>query len=206
MPDEREVAQLVQRVKDGDDDALTSLYDLHAEALMAFVKSRLLKMQQPMDDAVDDICQATWTGVVKGLVRFRVDAKFSTWLNAIAENQIATYLTKKGRSIAQQAPLTKEGKDTFWAEAEDRSRGLLDAASRTDLGERLQKLIGTLSPDLRQVFILRQLEGLDNEAIAELLGVHENTVTNRWNRAAGALQSQLGDFTDLLPREKATRR
>jgi RNA polymerase sigma-70 factor (ECF subfamily) len=61
----------------------------------------------------------------------------------------------------------------------------------TDVSDLLEKALSRLDPDLRSIFLLREMENLGYEAIAETLGIPAGTVASRLNRARRELQGIL---------------
>lgn len=141
----------------------------------------------------EDGAQEALISAYRHLRSFRGDAKFSTWLTTIAINEGRKRLRKsKGRaedSIEEQiqelegdytpAPLTD------WREIP------LEALERKELREALRAAVTELPDIYRQVFALRDLEGMNIEETAEVLGVTTGTVKVRLHRARIMLQKRL---------------
>jgi RNA polymerase sigma-70 factor (ECF subfamily) len=144
----------------------------------------------------EDGAQETVISAYRHLESFRGDAKFSTWLTTIAINEGRKRRRKaKGRaedSIDEQieelesdytpAPLTD------WREIP------LEALERKELREALRVAVAELPDIYRQVFALRDLEGLNIEETAEALGITTGTVKVRLHRARIMLQKRLVPF------------
>jgi RNA polymerase sigma-70 factor (ECF subfamily) len=130
------------------------------------------------------------------LVSFRGDAKFSTWLTAIAINQGRRRLRKaKGaaeESIEEQAD-SHEG-DFTPARLTDWREIPLEALERKELREALRTAVAELPDIYRQVFILRDLEEQNIEETAEALGINPGAVKVRLHRARIMLQKRLVPF------------
>jgi RNA polymerase sigma-70 factor, ECF subfamily len=144
----------------------------------------------------EDGAQETVISAYRHLESFRGDAKFSTWLTTIAINEGRKRLRKaKGRaedSVDEQieelesdytpAPLTD------WREIP------LEALERKELREALRVAVAELPDIYRQVFALRDLEGLNIEETAEALGITTGTVKVRLHRARIMLQKRMVPF------------
>ena len=144
----------------------------------------------------EDGAQETVISAYRHLESFRGDAKFSTWLTSIAINEGRKRLRKaKGRaedSVDEQieelesdytpAPLTD------WREIP------LEALERKELRGALRVAVAELPDIYRQVFALRDLEGLNIEETAEALGITTGTVKVRLHRARIMLQKRLVPF------------
>ena len=122
----------------------------------------------------------------RGLAEFRGDAKLSTWLYAITSrlclNRLATG-ERRLRRQGEEALLRLSGGERPDAAVE---RGELEAA--------LHRAIAELPEERRIVVVLRDLEGLSYEEIAEVLDLELGTVRSRLHRARADLKDKLERF------------
>jgi RNA polymerase sigma-70 factor (ECF subfamily) len=162
----------------------------------------VLRDEQEAEDAVQD-CYLKAFAALPG---FRGEAALSTWLTRIAINEA---LMRRRRKQAQAAaignvvPLRPE--EAPAAEAtEDPSLSPESAAMRTQLRPYLEDAVGALPEDQRAVFVLRALEELSVEEVAQLLDLKPETVRTRFLRARRKLQERLQrelklTFGEMLP-------
>ena len=132
----------------------------------------------------EDVAQETFLRAHRGLGEFRGEARLGTWLYAIASrlclDRLASGVRRHERSddlALAQAPA--EGTDAAGA----LERGELEAA--------LREAVAALPEDRRIVVVLRDLEGLNYEEIAEVLGLPLNPVRSRLHRARQDLKAKL---------------
>ena len=87
-----------------------------------------------------------------------------------------------------------------WAEEEDRRRnstpGPEESSRRRELAQRIRDAISALNPRLAAVVVLRYMEGLGYEEIADVLELPLGTIKSRLNRAHSALEADLGPALD----------
>ena len=137
----------------------------------------------------EEVAQEVFLRAHRALARFRGDAKLSTWLYAITSRLCLTRLASGERRIERLGEdlLTRlpNGHDDPAARLERRE---LEAA--------LHRAIGELGQDRRIVLVLRDLEGLSYEEIAEALELELGTVRSRLHRARIELRDKL---EKLLP-------
>lgn len=145
-----------------------------------------------------DLAQEVWIRVYRNIKKLREPAKFHSWLNRITMNLFYNELRKR-RRITALLPL-----DALFS-TEDREIKMEIASP--DLGpteeliiqefyEQLRKAIANLPEVFRTTIVLREIEGLTYQEIAEATGVSIGTVKTRILRARHRLQSQLVHYLD----------
>ena len=135
----------------------------------------------------EEIAQEVFIRAHRGLAEFRGDAKLSTWLYAIASRLCLNRLASGERSMIRagdaglmQLPHEGGGPDTV--------------LEQTELEAALHRAIAELPDERRIVVVLRDLEGLAYEEIAEALDLPTGTVRSRLHRARLDLKDKLERF------------
>ena len=88
----------------------------------------------------------------------------------------------------------RDGGGTGTAHQPQRVEGPHDALARKELGRKIQEVLGELSEEHRAVIMLREIDGLDYDEIAQAIGVPKGTVMSRLFYARKALQKALEEF------------
>jgi RNA polymerase sigma-70 factor (ECF subfamily) len=115
-----------------------------------------------------DLSQEVFIKAYKGLSSFQFQSKFSTWIYRIATNACLDYLKKKRVDVAFSLNQTV-GDDEFTPEMEDETAPEPQAElERKEVREQIEEAIGQLSEKYREAIILRELEGLSYEEIADI--------------------------------------
>jgi RNA polymerase sigma-70 factor (ECF subfamily) len=147
-----------------------------------------------------DASQETFGIVFRKLPEFRFQSKFSSWVYRIAVN---ASIDLKRRSSARQLSSLEAisvGSDaTGHAHldlSDERTETPIAAASRHELEHQIQAAICRLSPKLRAITVLRYVENLSYEEIAETLSISIGTVKSRLARAHAALDRELTPVLD----------
>ena len=149
----------------------------------------ILKNQTDAEEAAQD----GLVNAYRNLARFRGDAKFSTWLVSIVVNEARQKLRRAKRAREESLDEAFGGEDrevtpaplTDWREIPS------EALERKELREQLRAAVNELPLPYREVFTLRDLEGLNVRETAAALGVNENVVKVRLHRARMKLQKRL---------------
>jgi RNA polymerase sigma-70 factor, ECF subfamily len=146
-------------------------------------------------DEANDCAQETFVKVYRSLKDFRFEAKFSTWLHAVAANTCRNRLKSleyRYRSKRVRIDPTGE-KDAGNSPMElaDPAPSALTELARQEQDVALQKAIDTLTRDHKVVVILRDVEGLSYEAIADITGYSLGTVKSKLARARRRLSELL---------------
>ncbi|NLM61246.1 MAG: sigma-70 family RNA polymerase sigma factor [Clostridiales bacterium] len=182
MYDENELVRLAAK---GDDRAFEKLVALYEKR----VYTTALRMTGNQDDAYD-ISQETFIRVYRSLKGFKGDAKFSTWIYRIVTNLCIDY-NRKAKRI-KQIPLENNDEEepfiiTISDDRFDPERNL----ERSEIVRAINRALDTLSEEHREIFILRELDGLSYAEIAEIKMIEEGTVKSRLFRAREKLRAAL---------------
>lgn len=170
---------LLRRAAGGDGAAFSALVDRHAKPMY-----RLAYMLTGSAADAEDVLQETWTGVYKALKRFEGRSTVKTWLTRILTTQVALWRRKRRGGV-----LSLDASPVAQADAlPDKGHS---ASRRSDWQSDLDLALAKLSADHREVIVLREVEGLSYDEIADALKVPRGTVESRLHRARGELRKQL---------------
>lgn len=195
-------AALLDQVRRGDVRAFELLVVKYQRRI-----ERLIARMVRDSDAVQDIAQETFIRAYRALPQFRGESAFYTWLYRIAVNTAKRALVTAKRSpIVTESALradTDEGQETSRIEnvLSDGSTPEAVLASK-EIAEAVNQAIGELSEELRQAIVLREIEGLSYEEIAEAMGCPIGTVRSRIFRAREAIASRLRPLLDTREGER----
>ena len=145
-------------------------------------------------EAAAEMTQETFLRAFEKLATFRRGARFSTWLYAIAINQCRSELrrrkTVKHRPMLSLDSAAEDGP----APPESREPAPLSGAMRAETAARLETELAALPATFREPIVLRDVEGLSYEEIADVLDVPIGTVRSRIHRGRDALRGRLKDL------------
>lgn len=195
MSDRELDQQLVERVQRGDKQAFGLLVSKYQRKLQRLL-SRLIR--DPAE--VEDVAQETFIKAYRALNSFRGDSAFYTWLYRIGINTAKNYLVSQGR----RAPTTT-GFDAEEAETLEDGDQLRDINTperllmTRQIGEAVEEAMAALPEELRTAIMLRELEGLSYEEIANIMDCPIGTVRSRIFRAREAISERLRPLLDTAP-------
>ena len=179
-------AEIIQQVLAGN----TALFEL----LMHRYNERIYRAARSIvrdEQEAEDVMQQAYVNAFTHLRQFNGSAQFSTWLTRIAINEALARVRRRGRYEAldddlsnvepfmSTNPVPNPERQAFVGEL----RGLLEWA------------IDTLPDGMREVFVLRDVEGLSTAEVAESLEVSEDVVKTRLSRGRAALRRALLERT-----------
>lgn len=197
-PSDRELVELARR---GDTAAFTTLVGRHQRQIY-----RLALRMMGNDADAEEVLQEAFLHAFQKLGDFRGDAAFNSWIYRIAANSALMRLRRKRRApdavsadaepASDAPPGPRFGADGAYVEPprSDWSLRADDALQNQQLGRALEQAVANLSDDYRVVFLLKDVDGLSNEDIADSLGLSVPAVKSRLHRARLALREQLGEF------------
>lgn len=182
-------ATLIAQLRAGDEAAFEQVVRSYGGRLLA-VARRIVNSEEDARDVVQD----AFMNAFRSLDRFEGNAKLSTWLHRIAVNaalmKLRTRKRKPEQSIETLLPSFLEDghfEERFksWDEPVDK---LMERAETRQL---VREQIDALPESYRTVLVLRDIEGLDTEETANVLGLSVNATKIRLHRARQALRSML---------------
>ncbi|TMA59702.1 MAG: sigma-70 family RNA polymerase sigma factor [Deltaproteobacteria bacterium] len=181
--------ELLERLRRGDDQAFAGLVRQHAGRMLATAR-RLLRSEDEAEDAV----QEAFLSAARAIAGFAGGSKVSTWLHRIVIN--AALMKLRSRKRRAEEPIEdllprfdadghRIGGTATW---ETPSDVLLE---RRETRAMVRRCIDRLPERYRTVLLLRDIEELDTQEAADLLGTTANTVKIRLHRARQALRTLL---------------
>ena len=198
---------LIKRAQNGDVAAFETLIEEYQKRIFAIA----YRMIQHQEDAAD-LTQEVIIKLFKNLDKFKGDSKFSTWVYRIATNTCLDAIKANRRHMAYSLDKeieTEEG--SIVGELPDKGPTPEEAAERKDIQRAVRVAIEKLGKEHKRVIVLRDLQGLSYEEIAEILQCSVGTVKSRISRARGNLKKLLSQerelFSDyLVQQNKQTRK
>ena len=184
-------AQLVRRVQKGDKGA----FDLLVLKYQHRIINLVMRYVRDPDQALD-ITQEAFLKAYRALGRFRGESAFYTWLYRIAVNTAKNYLAAQRRR-PMDAELDLQDPEQFDLHAKlretDTPEGVLMGRQ---LHETVARAIEALPEDLRTAIVLRELDGMSYEEIAQTMECPVGTVRSRIFRARDAIGKKIGPLVD----------
>ena len=175
---------LIKRFIEGDESAFKSLILRHKEKVR-----NIIYLNLNSSEAADDVAQDVFITVYKNLKNFRFESQFTTWLYRITINKCKDHLRKvKIRSIF--SPI-KESEEEL---------GYLPNHENSDIANIVQEAISRLPDKLRIPLVLKDMEGLSYQEIAESVQCEIGTVKSRIFRAREGLRNILKPYEQELMR------
>jgi RNA polymerase sigma-70 factor, ECF subfamily len=179
-------AQLMLRLKNGEDQVLNELMGRWQQPLVAFICRYIGQETEALD-----LAQETFVRVYETRHRYTVQGKFSTWLFAIAANLCRNYLRWRQRrgGSASEGWNAKGGEFAESVQSEDDSPD--QAAMRSESISLIKEVVNQLPHDLKTIILLYEYQGLSYEEIASVLGCSIKAVEMKLYRTRKLLRERL---------------
>jgi RNA polymerase sigma-70 factor (ECF subfamily) len=179
MSDLQTQADIIEACKNGDREAFRLLFEEHKDRVytIAFHYSGDESMAR-------DVAQQVFLKLFTSIGQFREDSQFTTWLYRIVSNACADEHRKRRRFVPF-GPEIEVRKMTVKGSQEE-------AYHRRQVADSVRGAIAELTPKLRLPILLKYVEGLSYDEIADALGISIGTVSSRLNRGHKLLARKLG--------------
>ncbi|QNI33262.1 sigma-70 family RNA polymerase sigma factor [Alloacidobacterium dinghuense] len=201
-PDE---ADVVAELKAGSEEAFAWLISTYHQPIYSVI-ARML--QNPADAA--DVTQDVFIKVFRGVGGFHGESSLRTWMYRIALHEASNRRRWWSRHCRQEVTIEAETghsadgqplciKDTLV----DLNESPFDLAAHAEIRARVEAELREISEPFRTVLILRDIEGLAYEEIAEILNVQLGTVKSRLMRGRATIKARLAPFAEAAAKRPA---
>ena len=190
---EREVDHaLVERAQAGDGQAFEVLFAKY-QRKVARLLSRYIRDQAE----VEDVSQEAFIKAYRALPSFRGESAFYTWLYRISINTAKNYLVAQGRRAPTSTEVDADDAESFDDAGQLRDINTPESLLQSrQIGETIDAAMAGLPEDLRRAIMLREIEGLSYEEIAEAMNCPIGTVRSRIFRAREVVAEKLRPLLD----------
>ena len=179
--------ELVADVQGGDQAA----YRFLVERYYRKIYNLALRLVRNPEDA-EDVLQETFVSAYKALPNFKGQSAFGTWIYRIATNfGLMKLRGKKPVFVSLDEPRENDMPNI---ELTDFSANPLEEVLDTELREKMEQAVSALPDDMRTVFLLRDVEGMSNAEVAEILDLSVPAVKSRLHRTRLQLREQLSRY------------
>lgn len=174
----QEEAQVIEQILKGDINAYEQLVTRYEKS----VYNLALRMTDNAEDAAD-MAQEAFIKAYNSLGSFRGDSKFSVWLYRIVSNVCLDFLRKQSRRPAMSLSVEDDDGEDVQLDVPDESMSPESLLERKLTRESVRAGLARLPEDYRQILLLRELQGLSYDEIAQTLDIGVGTVKSRIFRA-----------------------
>jgi RNA polymerase sigma-70 factor (ECF subfamily) len=174
---------LMLRYRDGDVRAFEDLYARHRGGVFRYVLR-----QVGFRSAAEEVFQEVWTNIISSRARYRVEARFATFLYRVAHNCVIDYFRRKPPlQLISLDDDAEEAMQVAGPQQEQPER----AVARRQTARRLLRALALLPDEQREAFLLHEEGGLTLEEIADVTKVGRETVKSRLRYALAKLRQEL---------------
>jgi RNA polymerase sigma-70 factor (ECF subfamily) len=191
-------AELIRRLRAGDEDAFKALVDRHHASMVRLARSHVRS-----DAVAEEVAQEAWLGLLRGLEGFEGRSSLRTWLLRIVVNRaISTGIRERVHLPVRDGELEDEqgrfSQDGWWVTPPAHwADEALDRIVAPQLAGRIKEFIREL-PDAQQAVVtLRDVEGLSSEQVCSILGISEGNQRVLLHRGRSRLRSRLEQEVQL---------
>jgi RNA polymerase sigma-70 factor (ECF subfamily) len=194
---------LIRRAQRGDRQAFRTLVERHQRRAFAIALG-LVRDEQDAAEVVQEACLR----VYRGLDAFHGGSSFFTWLYRIVTNLSIDLIRKPSRREAELRERAQPGEEAdipFLARIDGADPG--DMLRRGEIAERIRGALAALPSYHRAVILMREIEGMSYEEMAQAMEVSKGTIMSRLFHARQKLQRALADcYAEQLERRAPGRR
>ena len=151
-------------------------------------------------EQAEDLSQETFVKALNAIESYRPEYKFSSWIFKIANNAAIDHLRRRDLDTlsldGSPNATTADEIEATALQVGDRAQGPLAELESRELGSAIEEAIGRLRPEYRSCILLRHVEGMAYEEIAQLLDLPLGTVKTYIHRARNELRGHLAHLRD----------
>jgi len=179
---ESEDVELLHRVKSGDHDAVTELYNAYVDRIYSLIFNQVDRDHE----VAQEIVQETFFAAVRSAGNFRGQSKVYTWLCSIANRKVADFYRRKKRETKHRVSYSIDSE-----KIQDKDEGAISLVESRESGEVIRQTLSSLPLHYRQVLVLKYVEGLPVSEISEVMERSPKSVEGLLTRARKELQEKL---------------
>ena len=191
MQTDRTDDSLVELFKGGDTAAYEELIGRYSEKAYNLAM-RITRLQEDAEEILQDV----FISVYNKIGEFEGKSAFSSWLYRITVNTAFMKLRKRKKHAAVTLDEVTLGSQQCWIGRRSDACDINYMTSRHELVAALQVAIEKLPPDYKIIFVLRDVDGLSNHEVGEVLGLSIPAVKSRLHRSRLMLRKKLQRFHD----------
>ena len=184
-------SRLVSLLKQGREDAYRVLIQKYQKLVFRIAYGITFDQEESLD-----ITQEVFLKVYQNIHRFEQKSKLSTWLHRITVNEGLNWKRRWKRRLRWRHHSFEEAFQQDSHEPESDEEGPEDRYLKKEFSRKIQDVLLKLPEDARTVFVLKEMEGLSYEEIAETLNIKRGTVSSRLFYARKRLKDLLEDVAD----------
>lgn len=195
LPAVSDEAALVAELQAGSEEAFGYLLAVYQNPVFNLISHIV---ENGTDSA--DVLQEVFIKIFKGIKRFHGWSSLKTWIYRIAVHEALNHRRGWLRRHAREPLSVEDGHEDSvmaFSEAQARVETPYEALEQSERQELLRRALSSLAQPYRTVVVLREIEGLSYDEIAQVLGLSEGTVKSRLMRGRGLLREKL---LHMLPR------
>ncbi len=185
--------ELVDRIQSGDQDAFKDLVEKYQRKVYSICYGMLKDSESSMD-----VSQEVFIKVYRYIGKFNRDSSFYTWLYRITVNMCIDHIRKNSRvkQVEYDDALSHDGEVDGEEHILPSTLGLHPdkVYGRKELRQKMLEALETLSEKHRTILILREVEGLSYEEMADVLNISKGTVMSRLYHARRYFQEAIKDY------------
>ena len=190
MSDDDSDETLMLRYQAGDAAAFDQLYARHRGPLFRFITR-----QCRVRERAEEIFQDVWMSLIQAAERYRVEAKFRTYLYTLAHNKLMDAFRRNSRAEASLVDATgADGEVETIDHAGSRTQEPQVQAEAREQGTAILRLLEALPAPQREAFLLHEESGMSVEEIAQATGVSFEAAKSRLRYAVAKLREGLATY------------
>ncbi len=195
LPAVSDEAALVAELQAGSEEAFTYLLAVYQNPVFNLIS-------HIVEDGTDaaDVLQEVFIKIFKGIKRFQGWSSLKTWIYRIAVHEALNHRRGWLRRHVREPISVEDSQDDSvmaFSQAQAQVETPYEALEQSERQELLRRALSSLAQPYRTVVVLREIEGLSYDEIAQVLGLSEGTVKSRLMRGRGLLREKL---LHMLPR------
>ncbi len=191
MLDQRSDAELIEAFKSKDKEAFCVILERYTEK----VHNLCMRITRNQDDA-EEVMQDVFLTIFHKIHLFQGKSAFSSWLYRITVNTAFMKLRKRRQHVTSSLDEISASGDENWSKLRSDTSDMNYLCTRHELREALESAVTGLPNEYKTIFVLRDVDGLSNQEVGEMLSISIPAVKSRLHRSRLMLRRKLQHFYD----------
>ncbi len=185
--------QLISEIKNNNESCFEELINRYSTKVFNLAM-RITRNQEDAEDVLQEVCATVYTKIAS----FEGKSQFSSWLYRVAMNSSFMKIRSRKRRRTVSIEDLEPGGHQNWGSNRAELTDIDTMSTRHELREAIERAVDDLPKEYKAIFVLRDIDGLSNQSVSEVLELSVPAVKSRLHRSRLLMREKLQPHYDEL--------